>query len=59
MNRINENYELILIDNKANILFFNFINDSRYIKIKKQNVLTLIRRFEKLIFFIIFICNLK
>ena len=59
MNRINKNYELIFIDNKANILFFNFTNNFRYIKIKKQNTLILIHKFEKSTFFIIFTCNFK
>ena len=59
MNRIDENVELTDIDIKTSILFFNFTNDSRYIKIKKQNVLILIRRFEKSTFFITFTCNFK
>ena len=59
MNRINESVELIDIDIKTSILFFSFTNGFRYIKIKKQNVLTLIRRFEKSTFFIIFTCNFK
>ena len=59
MNRINEKVELINIDIKTNILLFSFTNDFRYIKIKKQNVLILIRRFEKSTFFIIFTCNFK
>ena len=59
INRINKSYELIFIDNKTSILFFNFTNNFRYIKTKKQNTLTLIRKFEKLTFFIIFICNFK
>ena len=43
MNRIYESCKLNNIDNKTNILFFNFTNDLRYIKIKKQNVFALIR----------------
>ena len=59
MNHVNKNFELISINNKTNILSFNFTNESRYMKIKKQNALILIRRFEKFTFFIIFICNFK
>ena len=59
MNRIDEGVELIDINIKTSIFFFNFTNNFRYIKIKKQNVLILIRRFEKSTFFIIFTCNLK
>ena len=59
MNRIDESAELIDIDIKTSILFFSFTNDSRYMKIKKQNVLILIRRFEKSTFFITFTCNFK
>ena len=59
MNRIDEDAELTDIDIKTSIFFFNFTNDFRYIKIKKQNVLILIRRFEKSTFFITFTCNFK
>ena len=59
MNRINEGVELIDIDIKTSIFFFNFTSGFRYMKIKKQNVLILIRRFEKSTFFIIFTCNFK
>ena len=59
MNCIDENVELINIDIKTNIFFFNFTNDFRYIKIKKQKILILIRRFKKSTFFITFTCNFK
>ena len=57
MNRLSQNYELNDIDQKMTILLSNHIEFSRYMKIKKQNVFVLIRKFNKFIFFIIFICN--
>ena len=43
MNRINDETKLDDIDKKIIILFFNFIENFRYMKVKKQNALTLIR----------------
>ena len=57
MNRLNQNYKLNDIDQKMTILSSNHTKFFRYIKIKKQNVFALIRKFNKFIFFIIFICN--
>ena len=57
MNRLNEKIELIDIDKKIIILLFNHVDDLKYIKIRKQNALTLIRKYDKFIYFIIFTCN--
>ena len=57
MNRINDDAKLDDIDKKIIILSFNFTENFRYMKIKKQNVLILIRTFEKSTFFLIFTCN--
>ena len=57
MNQSNQNYEFNDIDQKMTILSSNHTKFSRYMKIKKQNVFALIRKFNKFIFFIIFICN--
>ena len=57
MNRLNKNAILDNIKKKIIILLFTHIDNFRYIKIKKQNVLTLIRIYNKFIFFVIFICN--
>ena len=57
MNRLNDECELKNIKKKVIILLFNHVDESRFMKIKKQNALTLIRKFEKLDFFITFTCN--
>ena len=57
MNCLNENVTFDNIDKKIIILFFTHVDSSRYIKIKKQNVLVLIRIYDKFIFFVIFIYN--
>ena len=54
---MNENAILDNINKKIIILFFTHVDSSRYIKIKKQNALTLIRIYDKSIFFVTFICN--
>ena len=53
MNRLNENANLNNINKKITILSFTHVGDSRYIKIKKQNVLTLIRIYNKFIFLLL------
>ena len=57
MNRLNQNYKFNDIDQKMTILSSNHIEFFRYMKIKKQKIFVLIRKFNKFIFFIIFICN--
>ena len=57
MNRLSHECKLNNIDKKIIILLFNHVNESRYMKIKRQNALTLILKFEKSNFFIIFTCN--
>ena len=57
MDRLGQNYELNDIDQKMTILPSSHTGFSRYMKIKKQNALALIRKFNKFIFFITFICN--
>ena len=57
MNRLIDDANLKNIDKKIIVLFFPHVDDFRYMKIKKQNVITLIRIFDKFIFFVIFICN--
>ena len=57
MNRLSDECELKNIKKKVIILLFNHVDESRFMKIRKQNALTLIRKFEKLDFFIIFTCN--
>ena len=57
MNRLDQDYEFNDIDQKMTILSSSHTGFSRYMKIKKQDVLALIRKFSKFIFFIIFICN--
>ena len=57
MNRLSQNFEFSDIDQKMTILSSNHTKFFRYMKIKKQDVFALIRKFNKLIFFITFICN--
>ena len=57
MNCLSEKVELIDINKKIIILLFNHVNDFKYMKIKEQNALTLIRKYDKFIYFIIFTCN--
>ena len=57
MNRLNQNYKFNDIDQNMTILSSNHTKFFWYMKIKKQNVFALIRKFNKYIFFIIFICN--
>ena len=57
MNRLSHECELNNINKKIIILLFNHVDESRYMKVKRQNVLTLIRKFEKSNFFITFTCN--
>ena len=57
MNRLSEKIEFKNIDKKIIILFFNHIKESRFMKAKKQNTLTLIRKYDKFAFFITFTCN--
>ena len=57
MNRLNDECELKNIEKKVIILLFNHVDESRFMKTKKQNALTLIRKFEKFDFFITFTCN--
>ena len=54
MNRLNESANFNDINNKIIILFFSHVNDFRYIKIKKQNALLIVRIYDKLIFFCYF-----
>ena len=53
MNQLSQDYELNDIDQKMTILSSSHIEFSRYMKIKKQDALALIRKFNKFIFFII------
>ena len=57
INRLDNEHKLKNIDKKIIILLFNYIEKSRFIKTRKQDTLTLIRKFEKFDFFIIFTCN--
>ena len=59
MNRLNENANLNDIDSKITILPFSYVDNSRYIKVKKQNALSIVRTYDKLIFFVTFICNFE
>ena len=58
MNRLRKKYEFHEIDKKIIILSISYIDNSRYMKTRKQNALALIKDLEKSTFFLIFICNL-
>ena len=51
MNRIDDKTKFDDIDKKIIILSFDFIDNSRYMKIKKQNILILIRILKNRRFF--------
>ena len=57
MNLLSEKIELIDINKKIIVLLFNHVESFEYLKIKKQNALTLIRKYDKFTFFVIFTCN--
>ena len=51
MNHLNQNYELNDIENTIIVFLFIHVENFKYMKIKKQNVLILIRTFDEFIFF--------
>ena len=57
MDRLGQGYELNDIGQKVTILPSSHTGFPRYMKVKKQDALALVRKFSKLIFFITFICN--
>lgn len=58
MDQIRYSYSIFDLSKKITILLSNYIKDPQYKKTRKQDAFILVQKFGKLIFLIIFTCNL-